>query len=171
MKKLVKFGVGLSLLGTLVACSNDVETETVESNEESNIENIELAKQETRELKADEEFGKFVGFDEEGLKSKYKTTYEIEMLTVMQDDMNGTALDSTTDTFYIFSNNDEWTNFLMTAVRNNNANGEIDEVIEGYQAIVDIIPNEYNVVISNPVNTNNALMVYQGGELVYSVFE
>ena len=93
------------------------------------------------------------------------------MLTVMQDDMSGTALDSTTNTFYIFSNNDEWTNFLMTAVRNNNANGEIDEVIEGYQAIVDIIPNEYNVVISNPVNTNNALMVYQGGELVYSVFE
>ena len=89
----------------------------------------------------------------------------------MQDDMNGTALDSTTDTFYIFSNNDEWTNFLMSAVRNNNSNGEIDEVIEGYQAIVDIIPNEYNVVISNPVNTNNALMVYQGGELVYSVFE
>lgn len=171
MKKLVKFGVGLSLLGTLVACSNDVETETVENNEVSNIENIDLTKQETKELKADEELGEFVGFDEEGLKSKYKTPYEIEMLIVMQDDMNGTALDSTTDTFYIFSNNDEWTNFLITAVRNNNANGEMDEVIEGYQAIVDVIPSEYNVVISNPVNTNNALMVYQGGELVYSVFE
>ena len=48
MKKLVKFGFGLSLLGMLVACSNDVETETVESNEVSNIENIELTKQETR---------------------------------------------------------------------------------------------------------------------------
>lgn len=170
MKKVMKIGVGLSLLATLVACSNE-ETDVVENNEVSSIENIDLTKEETKELQTDEELGKFVGFSEEGLKSKYKTPYEIEMLTVMQDDMNGTALDSTTDTFYIFSNNDEWTNFLKTAVKNNNANGEMDEVIEGYKAIVDIIPSEYNVVISNPVNTNNALMIFENGELVYSVFD
>lgn len=170
MKKVVKIGVGLSLLATLVACSNE-ETDVVENNETSNVENLDLSKQETKELKTDGEYGRFVGFDEEGLKSKYKTTFELEMLTIMQDEISSTALDSTSNTFYLFSNNDTWTGVLMGAVRNKNADGEMNEVIENYKALVEIIPNEYNVVISNPVNTNNALMLFENGELVYSVFD
>lgn len=179
MKKLTKTGIGLTLLLSLVACSNETDTseevETVEPTEQ--VETVEEVEQvETTEVESVDTVETEYESDYDNGSEESNTILEDYALVTLQESMYGQAdihFFKPEQTFIIVPTDES----LIQAINMYGIFGEneqewntvVESMVNLSDTYLDTLGTGYTIIIANPSNLDNVLLKVKDGEILFTI--
>lgn len=179
MKKLARTGIGLTLLLSLVACSEGTdaseEVETVEPTEQvDTVEEVEVdTTTEVAEVEASDEYESEY---DNGSEEESNTLLEEYALVTLQESMYGQAdvhFFKPEQTFIVVPTDDSLINAInMYGVLGENEqewNVVVESMISLSNTYTGALGTGYTIIIANPSNLDNVLLKVKDGVVLFTI--
>lgn len=178
MKSILKIGLGLTLIATLTACSNENEvSESVEVEESDNTTEVETVESvDTEETESTSTVSSSTTTTDRDYSYDMTESKEQAILLILQENMSGLAditFDEDTKTYFVLPTDPS----LIAGINEYGLYGsfatEWQGIVESQITLSNVIQEElgngYSIVMLNPSNINRTLLKVTDGEIIISI--